>query len=66
MADDTPAPGKPCPVCGRPATATFRPFCSKRCANIDLGRWFTGSYRIPDTGPAAGGAPDEAGDETEA
>jgi endogenous inhibitor of DNA gyrase (YacG/DUF329 family) len=25
----------------------FRPFCSKRCADIDLGRWLKGSYAIP-------------------
>lgn len=38
---------KPCPVCGRPAQTRFRPFCSARCAEVDLGRWFTGQYRIP-------------------
>ncbi|HET8996858.1 MAG TPA: DNA gyrase inhibitor YacG [Acetobacteraceae bacterium] len=36
-----------CPVCGRPATIDARPFCSPRCADIDLGRWVTGQYRIP-------------------
>ncbi|KDE20028.1 hypothetical protein AZ09_09155 [Acetobacter aceti 1023] len=36
-----------CPVCGKPVQAEFRPFCSKRCADIDLGRWFSGDYRIP-------------------
>ncbi|MGF1277073.1 DNA gyrase inhibitor YacG [Acetobacter pasteurianus] len=36
-----------CPVCGKPAQAEFRPFCSKRCADVDLGRWFSGDYRIP-------------------
>jgi len=40
---DTPA----CPICGKPARAPHRPFCSTRCADIDLGRWFTGSYRVP-------------------
>jgi uncharacterized protein len=40
-----------CPVCGRPATEATRPFCSRRCADVDLGRWLTGQYRIP--GPAA-------------
>jgi endogenous inhibitor of DNA gyrase (YacG/DUF329 family) len=40
-----------CPVCGKPATEAARPFCSKRCADIDLGRWLTGQYRIP--GPPA-------------
>ena len=36
-----------CPVCGRPAEAAYRPFCSRRCANVDLGRWFNEDYRIP-------------------
>lgn len=36
-----------CPVCGRPTTADARPFCSPRCAEVDLGRWLTGQYRIP-------------------
>ncbi len=36
----------PCPICRKPATAEFTPFCSRRCADIDLGRWFTGEYRI--------------------
>lgn len=36
-----------CPICGRPATAAHRPFCSARCADIDLGRWLTGHYVVP-------------------
>ena len=36
-----------CPTCGKPAEEGFRPFCSKRCANIDLGRWLKGGYAIP-------------------
>lgn len=36
-----------CPICGRETVAEFRPFCSRRCADVDLGRWLTGSYRIP-------------------
>jgi endogenous inhibitor of DNA gyrase (YacG/DUF329 family) len=35
-----------CPICGKPAQSRTRPFCSERCADIDLGRWFTGQYRI--------------------
>ncbi|MBB2203923.1 DNA gyrase inhibitor YacG [Gluconacetobacter takamatsuzukensis] len=38
----------PCPICGRPGETAFRPFCSKRCSDIDLGRWFSESYRVPD------------------
>jgi endogenous inhibitor of DNA gyrase (YacG/DUF329 family) len=41
--------GKPCPICGRPSTIEMRPFCSKRCADIDLGRWLGEAYRIPTT-----------------
>ncbi|MEM8985417.1 MAG: DNA gyrase inhibitor YacG [Pseudomonadota bacterium] len=36
-----------CPVCGRTARADYRPFCSKRCADIDLNRWLKGGYAIP-------------------
>ena len=36
-----------CPICGRDTVTEFRPFCSARCADVDLGRWLTGSYRIP-------------------
>jgi hypothetical protein len=39
-------PQAACPICRKPADATLRPFCSKRCADVDLGRWFTGSYSI--------------------
>jgi len=36
-----------CPVCGKPAVEKYRPFCSKRCADVDLGRWLKGGYAIP-------------------
>ncbi len=38
-----------CPICDKPAARTYRPFCSKRCADIDLGRWLSGSYAIAST-----------------
>ena len=41
-----PAP-RQCPICGKPAVPQYRPFCSVRCAHIDLGRWLNGNYRIP-------------------
>ena len=41
------ADAKPCPTCGAPAMHETRPFCSKRCADIDLGRWLQGAYAIP-------------------
>ncbi|WP_298371968.1 DNA gyrase inhibitor YacG [Azospirillum sp.] len=42
----TPAAPPPCPICGRAAEPTIRPFCSKRCADVDLGRWLGGVYRV--------------------
>ena len=47
MDDTPPRGGKPCPICGKPAAAQFRPFCSARCRLVDLGRWLDGSYRVP-------------------
>jgi endogenous inhibitor of DNA gyrase (YacG/DUF329 family) len=37
-----------CPICKKnPSEPAFRPFCSKRCADVDLGRWLTGKYALP-------------------
>lgn len=36
-----------CPICGKPAEEKVRPFCSKRCADLDLSRWLNGVYAIP-------------------
>jgi endogenous inhibitor of DNA gyrase (YacG/DUF329 family) len=38
-----------CPVCGKPAASEprLRPFCGKRCADVDLGRWLTEQYAVP-------------------
>lgn len=36
-----------CPICRKPAEPRWRPFCSRRCADVDLGRWFAGLYRVP-------------------
>lgn len=36
-----------CVICGNPKDAKYRPFCSKRCADVDLNRWFSGGYAIP-------------------
>ena len=55
---DTARP-KRCPVCGKPTIAQFRPFCSRRCADIDLNRWLSGIYTVP-------GKPEEAEDEAPA
>lgn len=51
-----------CPVCSRPTDPKYRPFCSKRCADIDLGRWLTGGYVIPGE-PAEDAVPPDAEDE---
>ena len=64
MADDAKAPirpARPCPVCGKPVdpAGRFRPFCSARCRQVDLGRWLAGDYAIP------GGAPELPGDDDE-
>ena len=55
-----------CPICGKPAEPTYRPFCSRRCADVDLQRWLRGAYAVPaveDDEPQEGGAagfdPDE-------
>ena len=40
-------PKRPCPICGKPSLQKFHPFCSSRCAQIDLNRWLGGNYAIP-------------------
>lgn len=53
--DDEPS-GRPCPICGKPGIVRYRPFCSRRCADVDLGRWLSGVYAVPS-------APDETEDD---
>jgi endogenous inhibitor of DNA gyrase (YacG/DUF329 family) len=36
-----------CPICGKPTAEQFKPFCSRRCADIDLNRWLSGAYAVP-------------------
>lgn len=46
--NDNPAPKPaPCPICKAPPKADYAPFCSKRCADVDLHRWLSGGYAIP-------------------
>jgi len=47
-----------CANCGKPSAAEYTPFCSRRCADIDLGRWLNESYTIPAVDP-----PDEWSEE---
>lgn len=62
--DSVPPPGR-CPICGEAADAggPLRPFCSKRCKWVDLGRWLKGDYRVPgeasELPPGMGGDPDD-------
>ncbi len=42
-----PLKGAKCPICGKLRQQEYRPFCSKRCADIDLGHWFNEDYRVP-------------------
>jgi uncharacterized protein len=53
--------GPPCPICGKPTDPKFRPFCSARCADVDLHRWLTGGYSI--AGDTDEGTPPDDGDE---
>lgn len=48
--NDTKANRRSCPMCGKPPLERFRPFCSKRCADVDLNRWLSGTYAIPTNG----------------
>ncbi len=36
-----------CPICNKDPDQKYRPFCSRRCADIDLGKWMTGKYAVP-------------------
>jgi uncharacterized protein len=47
MSEPAPILSKPCPICGKPVEHHFRPFCSRRCADVDLHRWLGGVYAIP-------------------
>jgi endogenous inhibitor of DNA gyrase (YacG/DUF329 family) len=45
--DASPSRPRRCPICGKPAVAEFRAFCSRRCADVDLNRWLSGVYAVP-------------------
>ncbi|MCA0400342.1 MAG: DNA gyrase inhibitor YacG [Proteobacteria bacterium] len=36
-----------CPLCGNLTQEKYKPFCSKRCADLDLSRWLNGVYAVP-------------------
>ena len=52
-----------CPICAKVADSKYRPFCSRRCADVDLGRWLTGSYVIPGEEVEMDAIPDSDGDD---
>lgn len=52
-----------CPICGKPSDPGHRPFCSKRCADVDLHRWLGEGYRIPTEEPPADGLTGDGDDE---
>ncbi|MDB5640868.1 MAG: yacG [Hyphomicrobiales bacterium] len=60
IANDNAAKAAPCPICRKASALAYRPFCSKRCADVDLARWLGGTYAIP----AAPTDPDEDDEET--
>jgi hypothetical protein len=49
-----------CPVCKRETVKEFRPFCSRRCADVDLARWLSGVYAVPTEETPEDEARDEA------
>lgn len=40
-----------CPICNKPTDKAYRPFCSKRCADVDLAKWLGEGYAIPSDDP---------------
>lgn len=53
-----------CPICSKPTAREFRPFCSRRCADVDLARWLKGAYAIPVTDSDADEDGDDVGADT--
>ncbi|MEK9685644.1 MAG: DNA gyrase inhibitor YacG [Rhodospirillaceae bacterium] len=47
MNSEKPLSGRLCPICNALEVHEFRPFCSKRCADLDLSRWLGGVYAVP-------------------
>ena len=54
-----------CPICQKPADPKYRPFCSSRCADIDLARWLRGDYIIPGSAVEEEESPDREGEQSE-
>ena len=47
-----------CPICSRPTEVDYQPFCSRRCADVDLQRWLVGAYAVPSVEDEAPPDPD--------
>ncbi len=56
--------GGACPICGKPASPAFKPFCSKRCSDVDLNRWLSGTYAIPIPGDENGARGETDGEDS--
>jgi endogenous inhibitor of DNA gyrase (YacG/DUF329 family) len=54
-------PERACPICRKPAQPDYSPFCSRRCADVDLQRWLTGAYVIPGEAEDEPRRPDDEG-----
>jgi endogenous inhibitor of DNA gyrase (YacG/DUF329 family) len=52
-------PRRPCPICRKPSQQKYHPFCSNRCAQVDLNRWLGGNYAIPAEDHTGDNAQDE-------
>jgi endogenous inhibitor of DNA gyrase (YacG/DUF329 family) len=61
-AAQSPSPPRRCPICGKPADERWRPFCSKRCADVDLNRWLGGHYHIETDEAPSEKSPSDSGD----
>jgi endogenous inhibitor of DNA gyrase (YacG/DUF329 family) len=53
-----------CPICRKPAVVDYRPFCSKRCADVDLQRWLAGVYAVPAEEEDEGGPPSDSAEDS--
>ncbi|GGB65715.1 DNA gyrase inhibitor YacG [Glycocaulis alkaliphilus] len=51
-----------CPMCGKPVVHEFRPFCSKRCSDLDLQKWLSNSYAVPGEPVSPEALPPEEGE----
>ena len=58
--DNNQPAGGACPICNAPTQKAYAPFCSKRCADVDLHRWLSGGYAIPAVEDDSEGAAGEA------